>query len=246
MSRRSCALRGAAAVIQGHTDPAIQKRRFEMDFDLAREIMVDSQIRPNDVTDPAIVAAFLRTPREEFVPSARRSVAYSEMEIETAPGRSLWTPRDTAKLIKLAQIKPTDVVLVIAAGSGYEAALISHLADTVIALDDKPGVVDAMTTRFAELGLDRIAPVEGKIAEGLSEQAPFDVIYICGMVETLPDAWGAQLAEGGRLVAVVGDDGRLGRGKVFTKAGDTLSARDGFDACPPRLVEFDRKPTFTF
>lgn len=217
-----------------------------MDFDLAREIMVDTQIRPNDVTDPAIVAAFLRTPREEFVPSARRSVAYSEMEIETSEGRALWTPRDTAKLVKMAQIKPGDVVLVIAAGAGYEAALISHLADTVIALDDNAGLVDAMATRFAELGLDRIAPVEGKIAEGLAGQAPFDVIYVCGMVQTLPEAWGAQLAEGGRLVAVVSDHGKLGRGKVFTKAGDTLSSRDGFDACPPALSEFDRKPSFTF
>lgn len=218
-----------------------------MDFDLAREIMVDSQIRPNDVTDPAIVAAFMQTPREEFVPSARRSVAYSELEIETAPGRALWTPRDTAKLLKLAQVKPGDIALVIAAGSGYEAALLSHMADTVIALEDRAGLVDAMASRFAELGIDRIAPVEGKIAEGLAGQAPFDVIYVCGMVETLPEAWGAQLAEGGRLVAVVTDeDRRLGRGKVFTKAGDTLSSRDGFDACPPRLVEFDRKPSFTF
>lgn len=74
-----------------------------MDFDTAREIMVDSQIRPNDVTDPAIVSAFLRTPREMFVPNARKGVAYSELEIETSPGRSLWTPRDTAKLIKLAE-----------------------------------------------------------------------------------------------------------------------------------------------
>lgn len=233
-------------MLEGHTDPAIQKWRFEMDFDLAREIMVDSQIRPNDVTDPAIVAAFLRTPREEFVPSARRSVAYSEMEIETAPGRALWTPRDTAKLIKMAQIKPTDIVLVIAAGSGYEAALMSHLADTVIALEDRAGLVDAMTTRFADLGIDRIAPVEGKIAEGLPGQAPFDVIYVCGMVETLPDAWGAQLSEGGRLVAVVSDGTRLGRGKAYTKSGNVLSSRDGFDASPPRLAEFDRKATFTF
>lgn len=217
-----------------------------MDFNLAREIMVDSQIRPNDVTDAAIVAAFLRTPREEFVPSARRSVAYSEMEIETSRGRSLWTPRDTAKLIKMAQIQPGDVVLVIASGTGYEAALISHMADTVIALEDKPGLVDAMATRFAGLGLDRIAPIEGKIAEGLAGQSPFDVIYVCGMVETLPDAWGAQLAEGGRLVAVVADKGRLGRGRVFTKAGSTLSSREGFDACPPRLTEFDRKASFTF
>lgn len=217
-----------------------------MDFDLAREIMVDTQIRPNDVTDPALVAAFLRTPREEFVPSARRSVAYSELEIETSKGRALWTPRDTGKLLKMAQVKPADVVLVIAAGAGYEAALLSHMADTVIALDEKAGLVDAMTTRFADLGIDRIAPVEGKIAEGLPAQAPFDVIYVCGMIETLPDAWGAQLAEGGRLVAVMADAGGLGRGKVFTKAGNTLSAREGFDACPPRLAEFDRKQSFTF
>lgn len=217
-----------------------------MDFDLAREIMVDSQIRPNDVTDPRLVSAFLRTPREEFVPSSRRPVAYSELEIRTSEGRSLWTPRDTGKLLKIAAAKSSDIVLVIGAGTGYEAALLSHLADTVIALEDKPALVDAMAERFAALGLDRIAPVEGKLAEGLPEQAPFDVIYVCGMVETVPEAWGAQLAEGGRLVAVVADSGALGRGKVFTRAGDTLSARDVFDACPPRFAEFDRKPSFTF
>lgn len=217
-----------------------------MDFDLAREIMVDSQIRPDDVTDPAVVSAFLRTPREEFVPSARRPVAYSELEIRTSEGRSLWTPRDTAKLVKLAAAKPSDIVLVIGAGAGYEAALLSHMADTVIALEESPALVDAMAQRFAALGLDRIAPVEGSLAAGLPEQAPFDVIYVCGMIETVPDTWGEQLAEGGRLVAVVSEAGALGRGKVFTRAGDTLSSRDVFDACPPRLTQFDRKPSFTF
>lgn len=217
-----------------------------MDFNLAREIMVDSQIRPNDVTDPAIVAAFLRTPREEFVPNSRRSVAYSELEIVTSEGRALWTPRDTAKLIKLAEIRPGNVVLVVGAGAGYEAALISHLADTVIALEESAALVDAMSQRFAALGIDRVAPVQGKLAEGLPSQAPFDVIYVCGMIETVPDAWGAQLSEGGRLVAVTADSGALGRGRVFTKAGDTLSSREGFDACPPRFAAFDRKPSFTF
>lgn len=217
-----------------------------MDFDLAREIMVDSQIRPNDVTDPAVVSAFLRTPREEFVPSARRPVAYSELEIRTSEGRSLWTPRDTAKLVKLAAAKPSDIVLVIGAGAGYEAALLSHMADTVIALDENAALVDAMAQRFAALGLDRIAPVEGSLAAGLPEQAPFDVIYVCGMIETVPDVWGEQLSEGGRLVAVVSEAGTLGRGKVFTRAGNTLSSRDVFDACPPRFAEFDRKPSFTF
>ncbi len=217
-----------------------------MDFDKAREIMVDSQIRPNDVTEPRIVGAFLRTPREVFVPNARKSVAYSEMEITTSPGRALWIPRDTAKLIKLAGVEPTDVVLVVGAGAGYEAALISHLADTVIALEETAPLVDAMSQRFSAIGIDRAAPVEGPLEKGLPGQAPFDVIYVAGMIETLPDAWAAQLREGGRLVAVMAEAGGIGRGKVFTKAGNSLSAREGFDASPPRFAAFDRKPSFSF
>lgn len=217
-----------------------------MDFDKAREIMVDSQIRPDDVTEPRIVSAFLRTPREVFVPNARKGVAYSELEITTSPGRALWTPRDTAKLIKLAAIQPSDVVLVVGAGAGYEAALISQLADTVIALEETAALVDAMSQRFAAIGIDRAAPVEGPLAKGLPEQAPFDVIYIAGMIEVLPDSWAGQLRDGGRLVAVMAQPGGMGRGKVFTKAGDTLAAREGFDACPPRFAAFDRKPTFSF
>jgi len=217
-----------------------------MDYDQAREIMVDSQIRPNDVTEPAIVSAFLRTPREVFVPNSRKSVAYSELEIETSPGRALWTSRDTAKLIKLAGIRTTDVVLVVGAGAGYEAALISHLADTVIALEETAPLVDAMSQRFGAIGIDRVAAVEGPLAYGLPEQAPFDVIYVAGMIETVPDAWAGQLREGGRLAAVIAEAGGIGRGKVFTKAGKSLSAREGFDACPPRFSAFDRKPSFSF
>jgi protein-L-isoaspartate(D-aspartate) O-methyltransferase len=217
-----------------------------MDFDLAREIMVDSQIRPNDVTDPRIVSAFLSTPREVFVPNARKGVAYSELEITTSPGRALWIPRDTAKLIKMAAIQPSDVVLVVGAGAGYEAALISHLADTVIALEETTQLVEAMSQRFAAIGVDRAAPVDGPLAKGLPGQAPFDVIYVAGMVEVLPDAWAEQLRDGGRMVAVIADEGGMGRGKVFTKAGNTVSAREGFDCCPPRFTAFDRKPSFSF
>ncbi|MCA8900241.1 MAG: protein-L-isoaspartate O-methyltransferase [Hyphomonas sp.] len=217
-----------------------------MNFDAAREIMVDSQVRPNDVTDPAVVAAFLRTPREAFVPSSRKSVAYSELEFETSPGRSLWTPRDTGKLLKMAQVRPTDIVLVIGAGAGYEAALLSQLAETVIALEDSAELVDAMSDRFANLGLDRAVAVEGQLADGLADQGPFDVIYVCGMVESIPAAWTDQLAEGGRLAAVVLDDAGVGRGTVYTRAGDTASPRHGFDAFPPKFSQFDRPKAFTF
>lgn len=217
-----------------------------MDYDQAREIMVDSQIRPQDVTNPEIVSAFLRTPREVFVPNSRKGVAYSELEITTSPERALWKPRDTAKLIKMAEIKPADVVLVVGAGAGYEAAVISHLADTVIALEETAQLVDAMSERFAAIGIDRAAPVAGPLAKGLPEQAPFDVIYVAGMIEVVPDAWAGQLRDGGRLAVVIAEAGGVGRGKVFTKAGTTLSAREGFDAYPPRFSAFDRKPTFSF
>ena len=217
-----------------------------MNYDKAREIMVDTQVRPNDVSDPHIVSAFLKTPREAFVPTSRKSVAYSELEIETSVGRALWTPRDTGKLVKLADIKPSDIVLVIGAGSGYEVALISHVAETVIALDDTDARVDAMSERFAALGIDQAVAVEGDLAAGLPDQAPFDVIYVCGMVETLPEAWTSQLAEGGRLAVVTLEREGLGRGKVYTRAGDTVSAREGFDAFPPKFPAFDRKKSFVF
>jgi len=233
-------------MIHGGKDDPSQTEVTRMDFDKAREIMVDSQIRPDDVTEPAIVGAFLRTPREVFVPNARKGVAYSELEIATSPGRALWIPRDTAKLIKMAAIQPSDVVLVVGAGAGYEAALISHLADTVIALEESAALVEAMSQRFSAIGVDRAAPVEGPLEKGLPGQAPFDVIYVAGMIEEMPEVWAQQLRDGGRLAAVMADAGGMGRGKVFTKAGGTLSAREGFDACPPRFAAFDRKPSFSF
>ncbi|WP_291076838.1 protein-L-isoaspartate O-methyltransferase [Hyphomonas sp.] len=217
-----------------------------MNFDKAREIMVDTQIRPNDVSDPEIVSAFLKTPREAFVPASRKSVAYSELEIETSEGRALWTPRDTGKLVKLAGITPSDIVLVIGAGTGYEAALISHLAETVIALEDDESRVDAMSDRFTTLGIDQAVAVAGDLSAGLPDQAPFDVIYVCGMVQTVPDAWKEQLAEAGRLAVVTEDAEGMGRGKLFTRAGDTVSAREGFDAVPPKFAAFDRKKAFVF
>jgi protein-L-isoaspartate(D-aspartate) O-methyltransferase len=175
-----------------------------MDFNLAREIMVDSQIRPNDVTDAAIVAAFLRTPREEFVPSARRSVAYSEMEIETSKGRSLWTPRDTAKLIKMAQIQPGDVVLVIAAGTGYEAALISHMADTVIALEDS--LPEAIRSRLAAMETlhPRLDSAQRDAVHRFYEERGFGSLWIDGTQESPFWTAGAKSIQG--RIQAAGED----------------------------------------
>lgn len=217
-----------------------------MNYDAARQIMVDSQIRPNDVSDAHLVSAFLKTPRELFVPKNRKSVAYSELEIETSEGRALWTPRDTAKLLKLSDPKSTDIVLVIGAGAGYEAALLSHLTETVIALEESEALVEAMSERFNQLNIDSVVAVEGKRADGLSDQGPFDIIYVCGMVEELSPAWTDQLSEGGRLAVVEDAGDGVGRGSIYTRAGDTVASRTAFDAMVPKWPEFDRRVAFEF
>ena len=217
-----------------------------LNFETLRRTMVDTQIRVNDVTDFEVVDAFLSVPRELFVPKTARGIAYSEIEIQTSTGRALWTPRDFAKLLKASNPQGNDAALLIGAGAGYEAAVVSCVVDTAIALEDDAELVDKMTNRFSEASLDSAVAVQGNLAEGLPDQAPFDVIIVCGMVETVPGAWGEQLAEGGRLAVVVQVDRDLGKGRIYTKAGDSLSCRDVFDCRPPKFPEFDKEKEFEF
>lgn len=217
-----------------------------MDFETVRQTMVDTQIRVNDVTEFEIVDAFLSVPRELFVPKSAKGIAYSEIEIETSDGRALWTPRDFAKLLKAASPESTDVALVVGAGAGYEAGVVSKVVDTAIAMEAASDLVDAMTDRFSAAGLDSAVAVEGDLSIGLPEQAPFDLVIVCGMVQTIPSAWTEQLADGGRLAVVVQVDRDLGKARIFTKSGDIVSQRDVFDCRPPKFEGFDRIEEFQF
>ena len=217
-----------------------------MDFAKLRQIMVDTQIRPNDVTDPEIVSAFLHTPREAFVPKSEQPVAYAEYEIRTSDNRALWTPRDIGKMIKALDPEPSDIALIIGAGAGYETAMLSRLTETAIALEDDEDLVDELTARFGTLGMDRAVAVQGDLREGLADQGPFDIILVCGLIEQAPETWFNQLAEGGRLGAAVPVGRDLGRARIWKKAGDTVSYRDVFDCCPPRLPGFEKPKSFVF
>jgi protein-L-isoaspartate(D-aspartate) O-methyltransferase len=217
-----------------------------MDFQAARRIMVDSQIRPNNVSDPEYVHAFMAVPREAFVPSGKKSIAYSEFEIPTGEDRAMWIPRDIAKMLKALAPRPSDVALVIGAGSGYSAALLAELTETVIAVEDSEEAVDRLTERMSALGYDQVAAVEAPLTEGLPDQAPFDVILICGMVEQVPAALTAQLADGGRLGAVVKMDDALGRARIYSRAGDTVGHRDSFECTPPEFTCFRKPAAFVF
>jgi len=217
-----------------------------MDFEKARRIMVDSQIRVNDVTEPAIVAAFLYTPREIFVPKSMQDIAYSESEMVTGEGRALWTVRDLGLMLKALDIQSTNTAMIVGAGSGYASALIAKLGSAVIALEDNEEAVDRLTERFASISMDNAVAVQGNLSAGLPSEGPYDVILINGMVETVPQAWLDQLADGGRLGVVVRNSAKLGTVRIYKRSGDIASYRDAFECCPPILPGFEKKEEFVF
>lgn len=217
-----------------------------MDFEKARRIMVDSQVRVNDVTEPNLVAAFLYTPREVFVPKAMQDIAYSEYEMETGEGRGLWTVRDLGLMLKALEIRTTDTAMVVGAGAGYASALLAKLGSAVIALEDSDAAVDLLTERFASISMDNAVAVQGGLGEGLASEGPFDIILINGMVETVLQAWLDQLSEGGRLGVVVRNSAKLGTARIYKRAGDSVSYRDAFECCPPALPGFEKKAAFVF
>lgn len=217
-----------------------------MDFDKQRRIMVDSQVRVNDVTEPSIVSAFMKVPREKFVPKSAQSIAYSETEIPAGDHRAMWTPRDLGKLLRALEPQSSDLALVIGAGAGYSSALLGRIVETVIALEDTSEAVEMMTERFAAIGMDQAIAVEGDLSKGLPDQGPFEVILIAGMVESVPQAWLDQLSDGGRLGVVVSEGRSLGTARVYTKAGGSASFREVFECCPPVLPGFETAKSFVF
>ena len=217
-----------------------------MDFAQQRRIMVDSQIRVNDVTGTSIVSAFSRVPREAFVPKSIQASAYAEYEIPTSEDRALWTPRDLGKMFTALDPQKDDISLVIAAGAGYSAALLGHMTKAVIALESDPDLVDEMGGRFADIGLDQVVAVHCPLSKGLPDQGPYDLILVAGMVETVPEAWFEQLNERGRLGVVVAKGARLGGARIYTRSGDKVAYREAFECCPPVLPGFAEKPAFVF
>ncbi len=216
-----------------------------MDFAVARHNMVESQIRPNRVTDPYILEAIADLPREAFTPAPLAGVAYVDEAIAIGAGRYMMEPMVLARLLQTATVQEDDVALLVGCGSGYEAAILSHLASTVVALESDAGLAEAASDTMAGLGIDTVAVVEGDLGQGFARQAPYDVIVINGAVAEIPAVISGQLAEGGRLVAIVGA-GAMGKGTLMTRDNGVLSSRVEFDAGTPMLTGFEPSPSFTF
>lgn len=221
-------------------------RRAMYDYAKARLAMVNSQIRPSDVTDHRIQDAMGETSRELFVPKSQIAKAYADAEVLVGENRTMLRPREFAKLVQAAKIGPKDVVLDIACGRGYSTAILARLAETVIGLETADsGLAAKASDRLSKVGADNAVVIEGDLAEGVPGQGPFDVIIVQGAVAEPSPAWIEQLAEGGRL-AVIERDGVVGRAMIYTKARGVTGERAVFDAAPPYLPGFEPVSSFEF
>ena len=216
-----------------------------MDYAAARQNMVESQIRPNKVTDPDLIEALRRLPRELFVPKAMRGIAYVDEDIAVAPDRYLMEPMVLARLLQEAAVAATDMVLDVGCCTGYSTAVLARLANAVVGLEGDPALAAQASDRLSELDIDNAMIVEGALEAGYPRQAPYDLILLGGRAERIPSEIIGQLAEGGRLVGVIGDSG-MGRACVLTKRGGTTTRREVFDAAVRPLPGFECRKGFVF
>lgn len=218
-----------------------------MDYAAARHNMVESQIRTNQVTDPSVVAAMDALPRELFVPKQLRGIAYVDEDLDLGNGRYLMEPMVLARLLQAAEIRSTDVVLDVGCGTGYSTAVLARMASAVVALECDAELAARAGGLLAELGADNAAVVTGPLAEGYTAQAPYDVIVLGGAVAEPPPALCSQLADGGRLMAIVAGNGTgVGKATVTTRTAGTFSRRIVFDAATPLLPGFAPDLGFVF
>lgn len=215
------------------------------DYAAQRLNMVDAQVRTNDVTDPRIHAAMREVPRERFVPAAKRALAYADASVEVAPRRYLLDPRTFAKLLQLAAIRSTDRVLDVGCATGYSSAVLARIAAEVIALEQDADLVRIASEMLPAVGARNASVVQGGLVEGFKPKAPYDAIFVNGAIGAAPTELLKQLAEGGRLVAVV-QEGAQGKAQLFVKENSEIGARASFDAGVPELAGFKKAVGFVF
>ncbi|MFI4986877.1 MAG: protein-L-isoaspartate O-methyltransferase [Alphaproteobacteria bacterium] len=216
------------------------------DFTARRLNMLESQLRTNQVSEPELLAVLGEVPRELFVPERLRGVAYVDEDIPLGGGRYMMAPLVLARLVQLAQVAGTENALDVGCGAGYSTAVLAKLCHSVVGLECAPELAAGARRRLRDLGVRNAAVVEGPLAAGHAPRAPYDAILLGGAVETIPAALADQLAEGGRLVAVVRTEGAVGRMTLYVKRAGLVTSRPVYDAATPPLPGFARPKEFVF
>lgn len=214
------------------------------DYAARRTTMVDTQIRPSDVTKFPIIEAMLTVPREEYVPAALREAAYIGENLDLGPGRVILEPRTLAKMLDALDLQRDELVLDLGCGQGYSAAVIARLAEAVVAVEEDAALAAEAQAVLAREGVDNVILHTGPLAAGAPQHGPYDAIMIEGAVAELPEALLAQLKDGGRIACLF-MDGALGVVRIGYKLGGVMSWRFAFNAGAPVLAGFERQAEFT-
>lgn len=218
-----------------------------IDFEAARAKMVDNQIRTTDVTSHSVLSAFLTVPREAFVPAGKEALAYIDTDIAvgTTQGvrRFVMEASPLAKLLQLAGIGKEDRVLEIGTGTGYATALLSLLGGSVVSVECDEALASAARETLARLGHDNVEVVSGSLEAGAAAKGPYDVIFINGAVEEIPQALVDQLKDGGRLVAVEGY-GNASRAQMVVRDRGIASRSAYFNTAVQPLPGFRKERVF--
>lgn len=218
-----------------------------MDTAAARKHMVDGQLRPNRVTNPRVLDAMRDLPREAFLPRAARARAHADQDVPLPGGRALIQPMVIARLVQLAAVRPGDRALVVCAGTGYGAAVIARCGARVIALEADAALLEIARPALAAcLPAGAVRIETASPGQGFPGGAPYDVILIEGEVPEVPIAIAEQLAEGGRLVTVLGGGRRNGVAVLARRLGGSVTTTPSFDCATARLPAFTPAPGFVF
>lgn len=213
------------------------------DFATRRRMMVDTQVRPSDVTEFPIIESMLSVPRELFVPRERIEAAYADDMIVLGQGGVLLDARSFAKMLEVLNLTNADMVLHVGAGLGYGAAVIARIAELVVALEENEELSTEAQSILSEINADNVIVQNGPLVEGVAKHAPYDAILIEGGVEELPEALTSQLKEGGRIVCIF-MDGALGTVRLGVKLDGVVTWRFAFNAAAPVLQGFKKQASF--
>jgi protein-L-isoaspartate(D-aspartate) O-methyltransferase len=213
------------------------------DFATRRTMMVDTQVRPSDVTKYPIIAAMLSVPREAFVPAQMREAAYAGEHVTLGNGRVVLDPRTLAKMLDALDIQGTETVLDIGCGLGYSSAIIARMAEAVVAVEEDEALATEAQRALSAQGVDNAAVNHGKLAAGAPKAGPYDVIVLQGAAEVIPDSLVSQLKEGGRIGALF-MEGNLGVARVGYKIDGRITWRQVFNASAPVLPGFEMRKAF--
>jgi protein-L-isoaspartate(D-aspartate) O-methyltransferase len=236
----------------GSAGPAADREKGGMvDFSVQRLNMVESQVRPSELTDRRIARGMMAVPREAFLPAALHGVAYSDSElpldrIEGADGgRRMLAARTVAMMIQALEVADRDVVLLVGGATGYEAALLADMVQTVVCLESDEGLANSCEATLSELGIGNVAVVRDKLASGYASEGPYDAILVNGAVDDVGDELLDQLKDGGRLVAVH-RMGQVSRVTIWQRTGEQFARIEKGTAGGPVLPGFARETAFSF